>query len=129
MKDNPFKEIAATLDDQMQKRAGGEINGRWAMHELGTIVAGMGLKLDNFGPVIYGYMVNRILTDGEPYVTNTETVSGGSGDAAYAPHSHPVITPEQQLPLHVGDRVLVAPVDNGQNFVVECVGVPGPGGA
>ena len=74
-------------------------------------------------------MVNRILTDGEPYVTDTEKVSGGSGYAEYASHSHPVITPEQQLPLHVGDRVLVAPVDNGQNFVVECVIVPGPGGA
>lgn len=113
----------------MQDRATNTLGVKWAMHELGTIVDGMGLKLDNFGPVIHGYMVNRILTDGEPYVTDTEKVSGGSGDAAYAPHSHPVITPKQQLPLHVGDRVLVAPVDNGQNFVVECIVVPGPGGA
>lgn len=129
MKDNPFKEIAAALDERMQDRATNTLGVKWAMHELGTIVDGMGLKLDNFGPVIHGYMVNRILTDGEPYVTDTEKVSGGSGYAEYASHSHPVITPEQQLPLHVGDRVLVAPVDNGQNFVVECVIVPGPGGA
>ena len=129
MKDNPFKEIAAALDERMQDRATNTLGVKWAMHELGTIVDGMGLKLDNFGPVIHGYMVNRILTDVEPYVTDTEKVSGGSGYAEYASHSHPVITPEQQLPLHVGDRVLVAPVDNGQNFVVECVIVPGPGGA
>ena len=129
MKDNPFKEIAAALDERMQDRATNTLGVKWAMHELGTIVDEMGLKLDNFGPVIHGYMVNRILTDGEPYVTDTEKVSGGSGYAEYASHSHPVITPEQQLPLHVGDRVLVAPVDNGQNFVVECVIVPGPGGA
>lgn len=129
MKDNPFKEAVAALDERMQARASGAISKQWSQHELGSIVAGMGLKLDNFGPVIHGYMVNRILTDGEPYVTNTETVSGGSGLAEYAPHSHPVITPTTQLPLHVGDRVLVAPVDNGQNFVVECVVVPGPGGA
>ena len=129
MKDNPFKEIAAALDERMQDRATNTLGVKWAMHELGTIVDGMGLKLDNFGPVIHGYMVNRILTDGEPYVTDTEKVSGGSGYAEYASHSHPVITPEQQLPLNVGDRVLVAPVDNGQNFVVECVIVPGPGGA
>lgn len=129
MKDNPFKEVAAALDERMQERATNTLGVKWAMHELGTIVAGMGLKLDNFGPVIHGYMVNRILTDGEPYVTDTEKVSGGSGYAEYASHSHPVITPPQQLPLHVGDRVLVAPVDNGQNFVVECVIVPGPGGA
>lgn len=129
MKDNPFKEVAAALDERMQERATSTLGVKWAMHELGTIVAGMGLKLDNFGPVIHGYMVNRILTDGEPYVTDTEKVSGGSGYAEYASHSHPVITPPQQLPLHVGDRVLVAPVDNGQNFVVECVIVPGPGGA
>lgn len=129
MKDNPFKEIAAALDERMQDRATNTLGVKWAMHELGTIVDGMGLKLDNFGPVIHGYMVNRILTDGEPYVTDTEKVSGGSGYAEYASHSHPVITPQQQLPLHVGDRVLVAPVDNGQNFVVECIIVPGPGGA
>lgn len=129
MKDNPFKDLAAALDERMQERATNTLGVKWAMHELGTIVDGMGLKLDNFGPVIHGYMVNRILTDGEPYVTDTEKVSGGSGYAEYASHSHPVITPQQQLPLHVGDRVLVAPVDNGQNFVVECVIVPGPGGA
>ena len=129
MKDNPFKEIAAALDERMQDRTTNTLGVKWAMHELGTIVDGMGLKLDNFGPVIHGYMVNRILTDGEPYVTDTEKVSGGSGYAEYASHSHPVITPQQQLPLHVGDRVLVAPVDNGQNFVVECIIVPGPGGA
>lgn len=128
MKDNPFKQLAGVLDEQMKKRANEGMNGRWSMHELGTIVEGMGLKLDNFGPVIYDYKVNRILTDKEPYVTDTEVVSGGSGYAEYAPHSHPVITPPEQLPLHVGDRVLVAPVDNGQVFVVECVVVDGPGG-
>ena len=128
MKDNPFKEAVAALDTQMQNRASQAIIQKWALHELGTIVEGMGLKLDNFEPVIYNYQVNRILTDGEPYVTDTEKVSGGSGMAEYAPHSHPVITPPQQLPLHVGDRVLVAPVGNGQNFVVECVICPGPGG-
>ena len=128
MKDNPFKQLAGLLDDQMKSRAEQGIKGQWSQHELGTIVSGLGLKLDNFAHVIYDYQVNRVLTLAEPDFTNTEPVGGGSGYAEFQTHDHPVITPQQLLPLHVGDRVLVAPVDNGQTFVVECVIVPGPGG-
>lgn len=129
MRDNPFKDFAALLDEQMQRRATDNQTYTWAAHELGTIVEGMALKLDNFGPLIHKYLVNRILTDKAPYITNTKAVGGGSGYAEYETHAHPVITPPQLMPLQVGDRVLVAPVANGQYFVVECVVVPGPGGA
>lgn len=117
MQKNPFKAIAVVIDEQAQKRAGEAVLQSWAASELGTIVAG-GLKLDNFSKIITRFMVDDRLTLSEPDFTDTEVVSGGGGYAEYAPHSHPVITPKQLLPLHVGDRVLVAPVDGGQNFVV-----------
>ena len=126
-KKNPFKALAGVIDGQSQKRAQQAVKRSWAASELGTIVAG-GLKLDNFGPVIQRYQVLHYLTLAEPDFVNTENVAGGGGDAEFASHNHPVITPVQLLPLHVGDRVLVAPVDNGQNFIVIGRVVPGGGG-
>lgn len=127
MQKNPFKAIAGVIDEQAQKRAGQAVRQSWAASELGTMVQG-GLKLDNFSKVITQFMVDDRLTLAEPYFTDTKAVGGGGGDAEYASHSHPVITPKQLLPLHVGDRVLVAPVDDGQNFVVTNRIVPWGGG-
>ena len=129
MKDNPFKSIVAELDGQMKKRAGEAVDGQWAAHELGTIVAG-GLQLDNFTKSVIPAdrcLISRDLTLKIPDFTDTEPVGGGSGLPAFETHSHPVITPEELLPVKVGDRVLVAPVGGGQNYVIEQVVVPWKG--
>ena len=129
MKDNPFKSIVAELDGQMKKRANEAVDGQWAAHELGTIEAD-GLRLDNFTKSVIPInrcLISRDLTLKIPYFTDTKVVSGGSGDAEYAPHSHPVITPPELWPVKVGDRVHVAPVGGGQNFVIEQVVVPWQG--
>ena len=129
MKDNPFKDVVAELDGQMKRRANEAIDGQWAAHELGTIEAG-GLRLDNFTKDVIPInrcLIARDLTLKIPYFTDTKVESGGSGDAEYAPHSHPVITPPELWPVKVGDRVLVAPVGGGQNFVIEQVVVPWTG--
>ncbi len=127
MQKNPYKALAGLLDDQAQKRAAQAVTQSWAENEMGTIVAD-GLKLDNFGPVIHQYGVLHYLTLAEPDFVNTENVAGGGGDAEFASHNHPVITPVQLLPLHVGDRVLVSPVNHGQSFIVIGRVVPGGGG-
>lgn len=129
MKDNPFKSIVAELDGQMKKRANEAIDSQWAAHELGTIEPN-GLRLDNFTKEVIPInrcLISRDLTLKIPYFTDTEVVSGGSGDAEYAPHSHPVVTPPELWPVKVGDRVLVAPVGGGQNFLIEQVVVPWKG--
>lgn len=129
MKDNPFKSIVAELDGQMKRRANEAVDGQWAAHELGTIEVG-GLRLDNFTKEVIPVdrcLIARDLTLKTPDFTDTEEVSGGSGYAEYAPHSHSVITPEELLPVKVGDRVLVAPVGGGQNFIIEQVVVPWTG--
>lgn len=117
MQKNPYKALAGIIDGQAQKRSIQAVTQSWAENELGTIVAD-GLKLDNFEPVIHEYQVLHYLTLAEPDFVNTENVTGGSGDAEFASHNHPVITPSQLLPLHIGDRVLVSPVNHGQNFIV-----------
>lgn len=124
MTKNPFKELAATLDNHMQKRASEATNEAWLGAELGTMTGDMGLQLDSLKNVVYDYMLAHYLTLAEPDFTNTEVVGGGGGYAEFAPHSHPVITPEQLLPLHPGDRVLVMPVNSGQDFVIVARVVP-----
>lgn len=51
----------------------------------------------------------------------TETASGGSGDAAYAAHAHP-ITGRKKIIIHnalqVGEKVLLLAMEGGQSFVV-----------
>lgn len=129
MKDNPFKSIVSELDGQMKKRANEAVDGEWAAHELGTIVPN-GLRLDNFTKDVIPIdrcLISRDLTLKTPDFTDTEKVGGGTGYAEYEPHSHPVITPPELWPVKVGDRVLVAPVGRGQNFVIEQVVVPWKG--
>lgn len=51
----------------------------------------------------------------------TEAVSGGSGDASYASHAHP-IKGRKRIILHnalqVGEKVLLLAMEGGQRFVV-----------
>ena len=118
MQDDPLSELFGMLGSQMVESARGVIKDGWMTAELGTMTNDMGLKLDRFKHVVYDYLLSHHLTLAEPDFTNTEIVGGGGGYAEFAPHSHPVITPEQLLPLHPGDRVLVQPVNGGQDFVI-----------
>lgn len=51
----------------------------------------------------------------------TENASGGSGDAAYAAHAHP-ITGRKKIIIHnalqVGEKVLLLAMEGGQSFIV-----------
>lgn len=124
MQENPYSELFGMLRGQMSNSAEEVIKGGWVTAELGTMTGDLGLKLDRFKHVISDYMVSHHLTLAEPDFTDTEVVGGGGGDAEFAPHSHPVITPKQLLPLHPGDRVLVVPVNGGQDFVIVARVVP-----
>ena len=96
--------------------------------ELGTITA-TGLKLDNFKHEITKYLVAEHLTLKDPDFTKTETdgshnhpcahaSSGGKCAIENTTHQHQVITPEKLKKLQPGDRVMVIPVNKGQEFVV-----------
>lgn len=124
MQEDPYSELFGMLRGQMSSSAEEAIKGGWVTAELGTMTGDLGLKLDRFKHVINDYMVSHHLTLAEPDFTDTEVVGGGGGDAEFAPHSHPVITPKQLLPLHPGDRVLVVPVNGGQDFVIVARVVP-----
>lgn len=118
MQDDPYSELFGMMRGQMSSSAQEAIKGGWVTGELGTMTSDLGLKLDRFKHVINDYLLSDHLKLAEPDMTDTEIVGGGGGDAEFAPHSHPVITPPQLLPLHPGDRVLVQPVNGGQDFVI-----------
>lgn len=117
MQDDPYSELFGVLNKQMSSSAQGAIDGNWVKGELGTMTASLDLKLDRFKHVISDYMLSDHLTLAEPDMTQTE-VDGAHADPIGGTHSHQVITPPQLLPLHPGDRVLVMPVNGGQDFIV-----------
>ncbi|EHR37695.1 hypothetical protein GXM21_04905 [Megamonas funiformis] len=125
---NPFKELAALIDEQAKKRVNDGFTGQWITSQIGTVTA-KGVMIDGFPYELTNVYVNRACTLNEPYMTNTKNVAGGSGDAQYESHSHPVITPTPILPLHIGDRVKVTPINGGQYWCIDCVIVPFTGGA
>ena len=119
---NPFRELASMLDMRMKNHSNNALSGIPCV--LGTITP-TGLLLDNFKHEIKDYLVAEYLTLDEPDFTTTETdgahvhpLTGGGA------HSHQVRTPEKLLPLRLNDRVLVIPVNNGQDFVVVARVVP-----
>lgn len=126
MRENPFDELAIMIRENNGTDIGEAVKGGWLQRELGTMTEGLGLKLDRFKHIITDYMLSDHLTLAEPYMTKTEIDGAHSQpDAGYGgTHSHQVITPKQLLPLHPGDRVLVAPVNDGQDFVIVARVVP-----
>lgn len=108
---NPFTHIASMIDERSRKHAGDAVLGMFL--ELGTITV-TGLKLDSFKHEIQDYLVAEYLTLPDIFATET-TSAAGTG-----PHTHTVTvnTPAQLKALKAGDRVLVAPVNGGQDFVV-----------
>ena len=123
MQENPYSELFGMLRGQMSSSAEEAIKGSWVTAELGTMTGDLGLKLDRFKHVISDYIVSHHLTLAEPDMTKTE-VDGSHADPIGGTHSHKVITPKQLLPLHPGDRVLVMPVNGGQDFVIVARVVP-----
>lgn len=117
MQENPFDELAKTLRENTGTDISETVKGSWLQLELGTMTEGLGLKLDRFKHIITDYLISDHLTLAEPNMTRTQ-VDGSHADPIGGTHSHQVITPTQILPLHLGDRVLVAPVNGGQDFVI-----------
>jgi len=113
---DPFKELARALNEKSKQHAGRVMLALQA--ELGTITD-TGLKLDRFKHEIRDYLVADYLTLDTDFFTTTELNSGAhyqyEGDGT---HDHQIVTPESLKPLAPGDRVLVLPVNGGQDFVV-----------
>lgn len=123
MQEDPYGELFGMLGQQMTASAKEALKNGWLSAELGTMTADLGLKLDRYKHVISDYMLSHHLTLAEPDMTKTE-VDGSHADPVGGTHSHQVITPIQLLPLHPGDRVLVLPVNGGQDFVITARVVP-----
>ena len=77
-------------------------------------------------PLSADYLVlTEAVKDHEHEITvidwQTENASGGSGDAAYAAHAHP-ITGRKKIILHnalrVGEHVLLLAMQGGQKYIV-----------
>lgn len=140
MANNPYKELASILDMRMKGHAGQALSG--VPCELGTMTA-TGLKLDNFKHEIQDYLVadwelkielpqaSRVIKTAAPVNPDGSDVPGstqysslsrldfnvqGMGDPAATVKVHL----NMKAGLKPGDRVLVLPVNGGQDFVVLC---------
>lgn len=127
MVNDPYKQLVSMIETLIGKHVARAAAGITC--ELGTITA-TGLKLDGFKHEIRKYLVSEHLTLDEPDFTATENDGahgpscGDCGGIGGAAHTHKVKTPKQLFHLHPGDRVLVAPVHHGQDFVVIARVVP-----
>ncbi len=101
-------DLARAIDQRAREVAAAAVRGLPA--ELGTITAS-GLKLDGFRHELPGYLVASYLT--LPDMLGPDT------------HGDLLSTPEALRALQVGDRVLVLPVNHGQEHVVIARVVPG----
>jgi len=98
---DPYKTLAASIEERVRRHAHTATLGIAA--ELGTITA-TGLKLDGFAHEIQNYLVAADLA--LPTVLGPDS----AGDT--------LSTPEGLRALRAGDRVLVVPVNRGQDHVV-----------
>ena len=77
-------------------------------------------------------VLTESVTDYEVDMTvshQTESASGGAGEAAFAPHTHVYAGRKKVLvhgALHAGDTVLLARMQKGRRFVVLCRVAPNP---
>lgn len=132
---DPYKELATALKDQMLSVSKKSLQG--IPCELGTITAS-GLKLDNFKHEIKDYLISDWHFQLEfPIASRTVRLVGiVNADGTETPitaYSRPVrldflstSDPQATIKIHAslkdelkeGDRVLVLPVNNGQDYVV-----------
>jgi hypothetical protein len=129
---NPYKEIASILESRMKKHAANVITG--VPCELGTITTS-GLKLDNFKHEIIDYLVaDWLLKVYFPKFEITGTQEGlkdslngaVSGQATFSFDATTIdeVHLELKADLKPGDRVLVIPVNGGNDYVVVTKVVP-----
>jgi hypothetical protein len=124
---NPYKKLAAALDNRMSVHASSAVAGMPA--ELGTITTG-GLKLDRFKHEISDYYVAdwmaKLLL---PAFTIKGTVMGlssnsapvtGQGSFAFSESEVDDVRIAFQSGLKAGDRVLAIPVHDGNDAVILC---------
>jgi hypothetical protein len=127
MVNDPYKQLVEMIETLIKRHIARLAAG--VTCELGTITSS-GLKLDGFKHEIKKYLVSKHLTLDETDFTETETDGGhtascsSGGAVVVQDHKHQVKTPSQLGPLKNGDRVLVAPVNHGQDFVVIARVVP-----
>jgi hypothetical protein len=124
MVNDPYKQLVEMIETLIKKHTARLAAG--VTCELGTITS-TGLKLDGFKHEIKNYLVSEHLTLDKTDFTETETDCNDptptqcictNGSGTMSAHNHQVKTPSQLGPLKNGDRVLVAPVNHGQDFVV-----------
>ena len=142
MGSNPYKDFIEFMRREVQTAILLSLQGSVA--ELGTIMDTYGLLLDNFKHVIPEYLVSEHLCTKKPGLTQTGTndqlvsqIMDGDGNVSTTlltdtggtitpnqhthdrlSHSHQVVNPAELYTLSPGDRVLVLPVNGGQDYVV-----------
>jgi hypothetical protein len=128
---DPFKQIVSLLDVRMTDKAGRAVSGTQC--ELGTMTA-VGLKLDNFKHEIQDYLVADWLvkihfpafflvgTATSPVDEQGNPLPGASTSVLtkYSFNAREIenVRLELKQGLKSGDRVLAAPVNGGQDFVI-----------
>lgn len=128
---DPFKQLVSLMEAGMKDKAGRAVSGMQC--ELGTMTA-TGLKLDNFKHEIQDYLVADWLVKIHLPAfflvgTATSPVDGegnplpGAGTSALTKYSFQAREIEDaglelKQGLKTGDRVLAAPVNGGQDFVI-----------
>lgn len=117
--DNPYKQLASLLDSRISNHTSQAVSGVQA--ELGTIT-GSGLKLDSFKFEIQDYMTADWKVELElPAFQVTGSINGGSTSQFQFASTHiPDVKINLKGSLQPGDRVLVQPINNGNDFVVVC---------
>ncbi len=118
MKNDGINQLARVVEGRMRAHAG---KAKEPESELGTIVDGLGLKLDATPDIVIpksDYMVSRLLTFqlNNPFERTLDVGEEGATidpqhshpDAGFAgAHNHNVRLPERLYPIQSGDRVLV----------------------
>lgn len=129
---DPYKEIASALESRMKKHANNVIMG--VPCELGTITA-TGLKLDSFKHEITDYLVaDWLLKVYFPKFEITGTQEGlkdslngvVNGQATFSFDATTIdeVHLELKADLKPGDRVLVIPINGGNDYIVVTKVVP-----
>ncbi|BFH63900.1 hypothetical protein [Paenibacillus azoreducens] len=134
---DPYKDLVASLKDEMKKSAGQALSGVPA--ELGTITE-TGLKLDNFKDEVQDYLVADFLTTLHLpafFIVGTTALADEEDEPIGTPSQRtrfdfePTLIEEVRVNLAdglmPGERVLVIPTNGGDDFVVMCRVVNGGG--
>ncbi|MBY9080990.1 DUF2577 family protein [Paenibacillus sp. HN-1] len=119
---NGYDELHSALHEAVGKRIGSSLSSSPA--ELGTITE-TGLKLDSFKHEIQDYLLPGWTVKLElPAFTlqGSLNMPGGGGSASFSIQPTEIEDVVIDLPsgLQPGDRVLVLPVNGGNDFVVMC---------